>query len=219
MLESYNIALRYWVWNCQTREDICALQIHDISWMVTYLWKNISLIYYQENNKLTAKTTLALATVLDWYSDCQACCIKVARQKKRKKSKQTGSYIWEGDGTVSLHRFLDLTQAAVIPPRKLETQWPVGRNDRSANELDNTIGHTVKAITVPRQFKNHLTKTLHWLLLYAVFVPHRKELLHHLLRSISKENVEVEDPSYCPIGHSGSRLQSHLWTKDSREWT
>lgn len=78
---------------------------------------------------------------------------------KKQKSKQTGSYIWEGHGTVPLHRFLDLTQAAVIPPRKLETQGPVGRNDRPASELDNKIGCIVNAVSVPRQLTNYFGST------------------------------------------------------------
>lgn len=40
---------------------------------------------------------------------------------------------------------------------------------------------------------------------------HLKELLHHLFRSVPKENVEVQNPSDGPVGHSRSRLQSHLW--------
>lgn len=57
--------------------------------------------------------------------------------RQPKKIKQTISYIWEGYGTIPLHGFLDLAQAAIVPPRKLEAQGPVGRNDRPANELDN----------------------------------------------------------------------------------
>ncbi|TNN82793.1 hypothetical protein EYF80_007034 [Liparis tanakae] len=33
-------------------------------------------------------------------------------------------------------------EVAIVPPRKLEAQGPVGRNDRPANELDNIIRHT-----------------------------------------------------------------------------
>lgn len=69
------------------------------------------------------------------------------------------SYIWEVYGTVPFHGLLDFTQAAIIPPRKLETQCPVGRHGWPANELDNIIGHIFKAITVPRQLSIHFYPT------------------------------------------------------------
>lgn len=40
---------------------------------------------------------------------------------------------------------------------------------------------------------------------------HLEELLHHLFRRVPKENVEVQNPSDGPVGHSRSRLQRHLW--------
>lgn len=110
------------------------------------------------------REAITLIVVLDRLEDKQivrhAAYIQPKKINwKRKKSKQTGSYIWEVHGTVPLHCVLDLSQAAVVPPRKLETQWPVGRNDRPANELDRTIGHIVNAITVPRQLTNHFYRT------------------------------------------------------------
>lgn len=47
-------------------------------------------------------------------------------------------------------------------------------------------------------------------------MPHQKELLHHLLRCVAKEQVEVEDPPDRSVGHGGSRLQSHLWKKKKK---
>lgn len=118
------------------------------------------------------------------------------------KSEQVAAYVWEVHSTVSLHCFLDLAQGSVVPPRQLETQGPVGGDDGLANELHNTIGHIVSAATVLWG-----PKTLCWL---QRLVPYLKEFLHHLLWSVSKEDVEVEDPSDRPVGHSGGGLESHL---------
>lgn len=88
-------------------------------------------------------------------------------EKERKSSRQT--YIWEAHRTISLHCFLDLIQAAVVPSRKLETQWPVRRNDRPASELDNIIGHILNAFEVARKLTNHNTTDL--TIKHALYVP------------------------------------------------
>lgn len=58
--------------------------------------------------------------------------------KKMRDSAEAGSYIGKLHCAVPLHRVLHLGKAAVVPTRQLETQWPVGRDDRPANELHST---------------------------------------------------------------------------------
>lgn len=45
-------------------------------------------------------------------------------------------------------------------------------------------------------------------------MPYLEELVHHLLGVVSKQNVEVQNSSDGPVGHSWSRLQGHLWRKE-----
>ncbi len=47
-----------------------------------------------------------------------------------------GTYVWNANLSVPIHDFLHFVQAAVVPARELETQRPVRRNERPANQLE-----------------------------------------------------------------------------------
>lgn len=52
--------------------------------------------------------------------------------------------------------------------------------------------------------------------LFVCSVPYLEELVHHLLGVVSKQNVEVQNSSDGPVGHSWSRLQGHLWRNEKK---
>lgn len=75
------------------------------------------------------------------------------------------SYIRKAHSTVPLHYFLDLAQSPVVPPRQLEPQGPVGRNDRSANELENKTGQTISGVSLSnRNYHRPVTPDMFWIL-------------------------------------------------------
>ncbi len=47
-----------------------------------------------------------------------------------------GTYIRKASLSISVHNFLHLLQAAVVPARELEAQRPVRRDERPANQLE-----------------------------------------------------------------------------------
>lgn len=47
-----------------------------------------------------------------------------------------GTYIRKAGLSISVHDFLHLLQAAVVPARELEAQRPVWRDERPANQLE-----------------------------------------------------------------------------------
>lgn len=53
--------------------------------------------------------------------------------------------------------------------------------------------------------------------LFVCLVPYLEELVHHLLGVVSKQNVEVQNSSDGPVGHSWSRLQGHLWRNEKNK--
>lgn len=57
----------------------------------------------------------------------------------------------------------------------------------------------------------------HWNVLNQIHSEaYLKELLNNLFGSVPEENIEVKNASDGPVGHSRSRLQSHLWKKQSQ---